>query len=63
MFWDLDKKDVMFNALKVKFENNPLKQKLLDTGNKEIVERSSFDSYWSQNTNGSGYSFKSMLNY
>ena len=45
----------MKEALLAKFQQNIiLKQKLLDTGNKEIVELSTDDVYWSQLTDGTG---------
>ena len=51
----MDKKKVMKQGLKAKFEQNPfLKDKLLNTGGSEIIERSTNDMYWSQLADGSG---------
>lgn len=50
--WDEDKwvqnrENIMFNALKAKFDNNPaLKNYLLNTNNKILVEASPVDKIW-----------------
>ena len=45
----------MKEALRAKFEQNlVLKQKLLDTADKDIVELSNDDTYWSQLPDGTG---------
>jgi hypothetical protein len=45
--WEDIKEDVMMKALKAKFIQHPqLKKKLIETGDKEIIEDSPYDSYW-----------------
>lgn len=45
--WDKHKEDFMFNACYAKFsQNDKLKDFLLSTGNREIVEASPVDSIW-----------------
>lgn len=46
--WEDIKDDVMYNIIKAKFDyNNKLKEKLLDTGNKELYEGNTWgDKYW-----------------
>lgn len=45
--WDKHKEDFMFNACYAKFsQNNELKDFLLSTGNREIVEASPVDNIW-----------------
>ena len=45
--WDKHKEDFMFNACYAKFsQNNELKDFLLSTGNREIVETSPVDNIW-----------------
>lgn len=52
--WDSYRKEVMKKALKAKFEQNlPLKQMLLSTKNRPLVEATS-DSYWGQGRNKKG---------
>ena len=51
----MDKKSVMKDGLRAKFEQNvELRQRLLDTGDIDIVEISHNDSYWSQLPDGTG---------
>ena len=51
----MDKKVIMKQGLKAKFEqNSDLKEKLLKTVGSEIIERSTDDKYWSQLANGEG---------
>lgn len=45
--WDKHKEDFMFNACYAKFsQNNELKDFLLSTGNREIIEASPVDNIW-----------------
>lgn len=45
--WNQNKFKIMVNGLMLKFEQNPeLKKKLLETGNKIIVEGSPYDKIW-----------------
>jgi ribA/ribD-fused uncharacterized protein len=45
--WNEVKEEVMYQGLKLKFgQNADLKQKLLDTGNREIIEHTDKDHYW-----------------
>ncbi len=45
--WNMKSMDVMYRAVKLKFEQNPyLKEKLLETGSKLLVEASPFDRHW-----------------
>ena len=45
--WDSIKLDVMTNILKIKFSDEELKKKLVDTGDDEIVEGNTWgDTYW-----------------
>ncbi|KAI6657309.1 hypothetical protein LOD99_57 [Oopsacas minuta] len=60
--WNLEKKGIMKEALKAKFEQNIiLKQKLLDTEGKDIIERAVDDSYWSQLASGTGHNHMGKL--
>ncbi|WP_338421229.1 NADAR family protein [Nostoc parmelioides] len=57
--WEVVKDDVMREALGAKFTQHPdLNEKLLATGNAEIVEHTTNDSYWGDGGDGSG---KNML--
>ena len=45
--WDSVKDDVMHKALQCKFDQHPnLRNKLLETSNKKLIEHTSNDSYW-----------------
>lgn len=45
--WDIGRVATMYMALLAKFEQNPdLREKLLETGNAELVEASPSDYYW-----------------
>jgi len=46
--WDIAKKNVMYKLVLQKFERNPeLRQKLIDTGDEELVEGNNWnDHYW-----------------
>jgi len=48
--WDSIKYEIMYNANYLKFKDNPtLKEKLLNTGDAEIIQQSDQEFYWSQN--------------
>lgn len=53
--WERIKESVMYNICKAKFtQNKDLKQKLLDTGNEELIEENDWgDKIWGQ-VNGEG---------
>ena len=51
--WDSKREEVMYNALRAKFWNQPLKKILLDTENKVIVNDST-DSFWGVGKDGNG---------
>ena len=53
--WKEIKKDVMFEAVLYKFLNNEeIKDKLLKTGNEEIIEETTKESYWGCGPNHDG---------
>lgn len=53
--WEQVKEDVMRDALKTKFTQHPqLKKKLIETGDKEIIEDSPYDTYWGIGKDGTG---------
>ena len=53
--WDSVKDDIMLKALRVKFSDNKLlRDRLRGTGDKELVEHTSNDSYWGDGGNGLG---------
>lgn len=53
--WDIIKKDIMYIAVLEKFKANPdIKQKLLDTGDEEIVEATTKEYYWGCGPDGTG---------
>lgn len=57
--WEEVKDDVMYQAIKYKFEKYPkLQELLLSTGDREIIENSPIDSYWGCGADGLG---KNML--
>jgi N-glycosidase YbiA len=59
--WEAVKEKVMLEALEAKFSQHAeLKELLLSTGNKLIVERTKNDSYWGD---GGDYSGKNRLGY
>lgn len=57
--WEQVKDDIMFDALKLKFNNHPdIRQSLIETGEEELIEASPVDSYWGW---GSDMKGKNML--
>lgn len=52
--WSAVKDNVMLKALRVKFQDERLKQKLLGTKNKTLIEHTSNDSYWADGGDGRG---------
>ena len=53
--WESVKDDVMLKALHMKFrQHEKLRRKLLETGEKKLVEHTSNDSYWGDGGDGSG---------
>ena len=56
--WDENRVDVMYNILRHKFQDPKLREILLSTGDKEIVEHTSRDKFWADGGDGSG---KNML--
>ena len=53
--WESVKDDVMLKALHMKFrQHEKLRRKLLETGEKKLIEHTSNDSYWGDGGDGSG---------
>ena len=53
--WEEVKEDIMFKALHAKFiQHEKLKQMLVGTKDRVLVERSPYDSYWGDGGNGTG---------
>ena len=53
--WEAVKEDVMYRAVRAKFETHPeLKTLLLSTGAEEIIENAPGDYYWGCGKDGSG---------
>ena len=53
--WDRVKDDVMLKCLRAKFtQHKDLREKLLDTGERNLIEHTSNDSYWGDGGDGSG---------
>ena len=53
--WEDVKEDVMFKALQAKFhQHKKLGQLLRDTGDRELLEHSPYDSYWGDGGDGTG---------
>lgn len=52
--WEEVKEEVMYRALKYKFNNHALYLKLMETGDAELIEDSPYDSYWGVGRNGTG---------
>ncbi|WP_295029825.1 NADAR family protein [Shewanella sp.] len=52
--WDIVKEEIMLRGLREKFKSTELKDILLSTGKKELVENSPYDKYWGIGPNGKG---------
>ena len=52
--WDSVKEEVMIIGLRLKFQNSELKQLLINTGKKDLIEDSPYDKYWGIGANGKG---------
>jgi ribA/ribD-fused uncharacterized protein len=53
--WDAVKDDVMYRAVRRKFEQHPeLKAMLLATGDEELIEAAPTDTYWGVGRDGTG---------
>ncbi|MBQ4880619.1 NADAR family protein [Pseudoalteromonas luteoviolacea] len=52
--WDLVKEEIMLKGLREKFKDSELRNILLGTGKKELVENSPYDKYWGIGPNGKG---------
>lgn len=52
--WDEVRDAVMLRALRLKFARPALRQLLLETGDRPLVEASPFDYYWGAGQDGSG---------
>ena len=60
--WDKIKDEVMYKALKAKFDQHrDLKQILLSTEDAEIIEHTKNDSYWADGGDGSGQNMLGKL--
>ena len=52
--WESVKEDVMRHALRMKFARPELRELLLSTGNRPLIENSPFDRYWGAGKDGRG---------
>lgn len=53
--WESVKDDIMYNAVREKFRQNPeILQELLATGDSFLIEHTSNDAYWADGGDGSG---------
>ena len=53
--WDIRRNKYMYDGVRAKFSQNPkLKQYLLETGEKRLVENSIYDEYWGIGRTGDG---------
>ena len=53
--WETVKEDVMYKALQAKFmQHKELGRKLMETGDRKLIEHSPNDSYWGDGGNGTG---------
>ena len=61
--WENKKLDAMKHTLRNKFSNEALKQKLLATGARYIVENchKNFDPFWADNGDGTGKNMMGVL--
>lgn len=59
--WDKVKVPIMRRVLTVKFRDPELGQKLLDTGDEELVHLSPWDTYWGVDKNHKGHNTQGIL--
>lgn len=53
--WEAVKEDVMYKALQAKFtQHEALRIRLMETGERQLIEHSPHDSYWGDGGNGTG---------
>ncbi len=52
--WDAIREEVMLKALRIKFKNPAVRDLLLSTGTRMLVESSPFDYFWAAGQDGSG---------
>ena len=52
--WDQVKEEIMLSGLRLKFANPELKELLISTGKKKLIENSPYDKYWGIGPNGKG---------
>ena len=52
--WEAAREDVMYQALRLKFQRPALQSLLLGTGTRPLVEASPFDHFWGAGQDGSG---------
>jgi ribA/ribD-fused uncharacterized protein len=60
--WNTVRIDIMYEGLEAKFsQNDDLKQLLLSTRNKELIENNKGDAYWGCGRNGKGMNMQGKL--
>lgn len=52
--WEAVREDVMYQALRLKFQRPELQARLLSTNDRPLVEASPFDHFWGAGQDGSG---------
>jgi len=52
--WEDIKENVMLEALREKFQDPELHERLLETGRRQLIENSPYDKYWGCGRDGSG---------
>jgi hypothetical protein len=52
--WECVKENIMRHALRKKFEDPRLRELLLSTGNRPLIEASPYDDYWGEGRDGRG---------
>jgi ribA/ribD-fused uncharacterized protein len=52
--WELVREEVMLKALRLKFKRSELRESLLGTAQRQLVEASPFDYFWGTGQDGSG---------
>jgi len=52
--WEDVKENIMLTGLREKFKNNELKELLIKTGKKKLIENSPYDKYWGIGKDGKG---------